>query len=127
MARDSRPPDQNRGIVTSLLEFIEARLAEDGQIAHAATEVDGKYWSAGAAFHDDYDRVEGSGDTAVGYDMFESVPPHIARHDPARILREVESKRRIVEWASTFGYTKLMEELALPYRDHPDYDPEWAL
>lgn len=68
----------------------------------------------------------------------------------ARALREVEAKRRIVamyEDAATEGQALLnrrvhgatvmaatasvgafylvLQELALPYADHPDYDPEW--
>jgi hypothetical protein len=51
---------------------------------------------------------------------------------PARVLAECEAKRRIVE-----RYTHLYEHgdsgdmrwtlplLALPYADHPDYNPEW--
>lgn len=66
---------------------------------------------------------------------------HIARHDPARILREVEVKRRIME---KHGASDRMEYsyflctgcsdghpcdtlrlLALPYDDHPECREEW--
>jgi hypothetical protein len=71
---------------------------------------------------------------------------HIARHDPARVLREVDSKRRIVEQyeamqagveaaAGTIlagaakvrlgAYKFALKCLALPYADHPDYDEKW--
>lgn len=71
---------------------------------------------------------------------------HIAHHDPARILREVAAKRRILDEVVSLidgldmsveldrgigsGMTGesdlLLLLLALPYRDHPDYLPEWA-
>ena len=58
---------------------------------------------------------------------------HIVRHDPARVLREVEAKRRIIgridSHATVMGWDEvhgdLLRALALPYNDHPDYRPEW--
>jgi hypothetical protein len=52
---------------------------------------------------------------------------------PERVLAECEAKRRIVatctgyEWESTNarGYDEVLELLALPYADHPDYREEW--
>jgi hypothetical protein len=133
----------------ALVEFLTARLAEDEQIARAASvrpsspncEGDAGEWRV-ADRHGDAEIITGGVErdnsyggrgifgswNVVRYDGGASLDEgeHIARHDPARVLREVESKRRIVEWASTFGYTKLLEELALPYRDHPDFDPAWS-
>ncbi|MFF2673785.1 DUF6221 family protein [Streptomyces niveus] len=60
---------------------------------------------------------------------------HIARHDPARVLREVEAKREVVRQsvdlhagdnplvAYSAGVT--LRALALPYADHPDYLAAW--
>lgn len=72
---------------------------------------------------------------------------HIIRHDPARILVEVEAKQKIVgiyedaavgqrAATGTVGVAELMDGsanslrfalrlLALPYADHPDYQREW--
>ena len=72
---------------------------------------------------------------------------HIARHDPARVLREVGAKRRIVDdHAPDFDFycqadstckdpndpdlreqmpCRYMRWLAAPYDDHPDYRSEW--
>jgi hypothetical protein len=67
---------------------------------------------------------------------------HIARWDPARVLREVEAKRKILdalqeaEAALDRGYTDLVRGsqltllracrfLAAVYSDHPDYDQSW--
>lgn len=73
---------------------------------------------------------------------------HIARHDPARVLGECEAKRRIIAehgdgrsamaiYAEPYCRTcsgdtvvvlpcRTLGALALPYADHPDYDPTWA-
>jgi hypothetical protein len=72
---------------------------------------------------------------------------HFARHDPARVLRDVGAKRRIVAWHESectctwcdeegddlpgpdvTGYgcpTLLM--IAAIWSDHPDYRQEWTL
>jgi Family of unknown function (DUF6221) len=45
-----------------------------------------------------------------------------------RLLAECEAKRRIVrEWGQfeTYNGEGLMQVLALPYADHPDYLPDW--
>jgi hypothetical protein len=75
---------------------------------------------------------------------------HIVRHDPARVLCEVDAKRRITEchesWVAGNGDTicgrcgrehidgrpgghfpcQTLRLLALPYADHPDYRADWA-
>jgi len=71
---------------------------------------------------------------------------HIARWHPARVLAEGDTKRRIIEQHHRSGVTcprcslgtedgqvvferdpcETLRALALPYADHPDYQPEWA-
>jgi hypothetical protein len=58
---------------------------------------------------------------------------HIIRHDPARILAEIEAKRALVDefercGPNTQGYSGLrfaVRVLATVYADHPDYREEW--
>ena len=66
---------------------------------------------------------------------------HIALHDPARVLREVKAKRKILaaHEKSDGGYCELcyygygggswpcptVRALAAVYGDHPDYDKAW--
>jgi hypothetical protein len=73
---------------------------------------------------------------------------HVARHDPARVLREVDAKRRIIEAAEDasgidaqldgqlrvgrrdeaiepYVGDVILRALALPYADRPDYRDEW--
>ncbi|MER8220860.1 DUF6221 family protein [Streptomyces sp. NPDC094143] len=65
------------------------------------------------------------------------VAVHAAAHDPARVLAEVEAKRRVIERCTAvqglllddFTAEHLADEvlalIALPYADHPDYREEW--
>lgn len=61
-----------------------------------------------------------------------AVRAHQCRHDPARMLAEVEAKRRVVDryaWLREHGDTGdaawVLPLLGLPYADHPDYRPAW--
>jgi len=65
---------------------------------------------------------------------------HIINYDPARVLREVEAKRRIldeidrrvpgggVRWldVATLRDVMIARALALPYSDRPGFRQEWA-
>lgn len=69
-----------------------------------------------------------------------AVGGHIARHDPSRVLAEVEAKRGILEahggdlpeQPMFCGHCEhdtpcpTLRFLAAPYSSHPDYRPEWA-
>lgn len=62
---------------------------------------------------------------------------HIARHDPARVLREVEAKRLILAWCVRMDpepnvggvlageARRITRWLALPYADRDGYREEW--
>lgn len=65
---------------------------------------------------------------------------HIARHDPARVLADIDGRRRIVddyayytsiggrtdaEHGRAEGLTYTVQCLALTYSGHPDYRDEW--
>jgi len=129
--------------VTDLVAFLRARLDEDETVANEAAVKQGEYWHDWMA-----GQVVGSstptGTILVGHvcgPRTEAIGSHIARHDPARVLREVEAKRRIVslerDWpygsgdpeGAEYGWSDVMDRvlrlLALPYSDHPDYDESW--
>ncbi|URN11388.1 DUF6221 family protein [Streptomyces radiopugnans] len=76
-----------------LIEFLTARLDEDEQVARATV------WD-GSGNQPDWS-LPASATVDVGGDEFyagdRTIADHIDRHDPARVLREVEAKRRIVE------------------------------
>lgn len=141
-----------------IVDFLKARLDEDEAAAKACAgapwvecvsmvQVDpvairDAHWQYGqmgyvGTIEHDYDRV------------------HIARHDPARVLRGVEAKRRIANLHHTethlrfhgepqYGYLywcdichvpgdqpgrnwcETLRLLASEFSDHPDYDEGWA-
>lgn len=165
-----------------IVAFLRARLAEDEQVARAATPGPWRWDLGGGAFEDDppqpladpvrdgwghngpdlvtvavHDEQVGGRTipvpdivvTSTGYDADQVVvkradAAHIARWDPARVLREVEAKRRLIaeivprvqsmdeqistEWGGSLDDAAgdLLRLLATAYADHPDYRPEWA-
>jgi hypothetical protein len=119
--------------VSDIVEFIRERLAEDEQWALGVRGVSWEWlWALNTA-----------------EELDSSVAVHIARHDPARVLREVEAKRRVLarhhrvpdEVAIRLDLENVpdlcngcyqtwscddVRLLALPYSDHPSYRPEWS-
>lgn len=89
--------------MTTLTEFLEARLAEDEAAAEAtSTDYDSiTTWSIGRGSTNWHWWVQNNwsdGVVATGSDTSEAaaVVSHIARHDPARVLREVQAKRALL-------------------------------
>lgn len=106
----------------TLTDFLLARIAEDEAAARRATAGDrtGNWWiepDEGGVSEVSCLDVQGF-ITAVDADV-----AHIALHDPARVLAECEAKRQIVEYVQI--ETHVLQLLALPYADHPDYREEW--
>lgn len=111
-----------------LIAFIRARLDEDEAAANAGARRVGMPWRAepqpgtpGGLVIDELGLV---GSTGGRY-----AAEHIARHDPARVLREVEALRHILFMANKFktqdrAYLHLL--LAAVWSDHADFRQEWA-
>lgn len=123
-----------------LTEFLLARIAEDEAVAREATlaQFSGFADAPDAVWRVDYEKpiytVRGVRD--VGR-VVRDRAAHVARHDPARVLAECEAKRRIVARSAPLADMQVRRQtrnlacdtlraLALPYRDHPDFDPAWA-
>ncbi|MEU5036573.1 DUF6221 family protein [Streptomyces rubiginosohelvolus] len=120
-----------------LVQFLRDRLEDDEQEAAGASPGP---WHADAEADevlavDDIVVAEGF---ALSGRQLRATTHHIARHDPARILREVEAKRELIRLAEaahdyheTFmsGFAAEMEKalrlFAVAYADHPDYRDEW--
>lgn len=107
----------------ALIQFLRDRLNEDEQVARSA------------------------GDGWYSYDPEQQIAfvspedsRHIARHDPARILREVEAKRVLLAdyerfvaerrrmmggWDSYPKVSPVLTAFAAVYADHPDCDEAW--
>jgi hypothetical protein len=125
--------------VDELVAFLTACIDEDEAAANVATAPG---FSPEWAVHSKppLQQIRASGlPVASGAD---SVLPHIARHDPDRVKREVEAKRRIIAEMEGFSAEAEGDEpdqrgairstalhvvklLALPYADHADYREEW--
>jgi hypothetical protein len=110
-----------------LVGFLLSRLAEDERLARAAQGTG----STGAP---------PAPDPHPAHPAHSAQSVHSARHDPARVLREVAAKRAMVRaWVEAMqeqlsGHTDtdfiMLCELALAhfaavYSDHPEYRPAW--
>lgn len=155
----------------TIVEFLIARLDEDEAVANATTSVPvAGCWKAARDKHaadgaplflvqgDDphepgtmeYTSTEIIAYSAEWQTEAEANLRHIARHDPARVLREVAAKRErlalyvevtdILFHGSSGDRIKYQRESgrfealdvevrrdAAIYADHPDYKPDWNL
>jgi Family of unknown function (DUF6221) len=107
----------------TLEEFLLARIAEDERMATPVQ--DHPMFDGTGIMITDYGRGPRMG-------INSNVAAYMARFDPARVLAECEAKRRIVKLVSDVKWTgsyavrdEVLETVALPYADHPDYLPEW--
>ena len=128
-----------------IVEFLEARIAEDEAVAKNVASAG--EWTSGSTYGM-FVSVEARCGTVVSGEWERQDANHIARHDPARVLREVAAKRAIIEAADEasdldmsidndrrVGRRDMTEEpylgdvilraLAASYADHPDFDEEW--
>ena len=122
--------------MTDLIAFLNARLDEDEATAKASVMPE---WMISESGEFGY-IVAAVGTETTGESIAdawqEDVAVHIARHDPARVLREVEAKRamlaELTRWP--FDYRPgcndpirlFVHLLAAPYSDHPDWRAQWA-
>jgi hypothetical protein len=126
--------------MTTLIEFLRTRLDEDERIARAAV---GRRWRAVPAsdrgeeleeayvLDEESQYIVGLADTPdTGATCDDAA--HIARHDPARVLAEVDAKRRTLTYLEYVMTTdddpvtrsvanQVVEFMAGLYADHPDY------
>jgi hypothetical protein len=111
-------------VTADLVAFLNARLDEDEQIAQATccpdwTDEGWKVLDSNAALD------EGLVAQTV---QFQTDADHIARWDPARVLADVQAKRQILEHEDMWGEdSTILQFLAQPFADHPDFDPSWKL
>ena len=126
------------------MEFLRARLDEDEAAAKRAAAIALRWVDAGSlllGLTEEPETYDLDFAEATNY-RYDDALTHAARHDPARVLADVEAKRRMLddlypsvkasgetiqsEWGSNpWDCDKLLALLALPYADHPDYRPEW--
>jgi hypothetical protein len=112
--------------VDDLVQFLRERLDEDEQTARAAG---GKWielpknWVTAPPDDDETSRRR------VALVLHDGERAHILRHNPARVLAEIEAKRALLrgaeEWEGGTLLYYILAPLARVYRDHPDFDPAW--
>jgi hypothetical protein len=145
-------------VIDDLIPWLRAQLDEDERVARAATAArwwhnPGKAWLDPAAFEAfDLSKGEefvGYGESPLSGCVAATGPAshaqsmadaeHIALHDPARVLAEVDAKRRILalhdeqhdcdgdprSYADPYEGCRTLRLLALPYADRPGYREEW--
>ena len=119
----------------TIVEFLEARIAEDELAAQAAIE-----GSAAWQAHYDYRDVKDlEGHFVVQADSLYPTmeqAAHMARQSPARALRECEAKRAIIadylrrdalgEMVGRNAVADILRVLTTVYSDHPDYAGAWT-
>ncbi|QBJ94512.1 hypothetical protein D0Z67_29535 (plasmid) [Streptomyces seoulensis] len=98
--------------VDDLTTFLRKRIAEDKDVAAECT---GPEWRTDPS----------DGDNAE----------HIARHDPARVLRESDAKIAVLDELdlAVHGQPRpfvdallfVAQQMGLAYSDHPDYKESW--
>ncbi|WP_028478071.1 DUF6221 family protein [Nocardia sp. CNY236] len=113
----------------NIADFIVARLEEDENAAQAI-DPDHRDWS--------YDQNSRAIRTAVpglvaevGDDNTHAAGHHVARHDPARILRAAYARRYMLALAEVCARgnpnDRMLRCLAAPWSDHPDFQREWEI
>lgn len=140
-------------MTADLVTFLRSCIAEDRQVAHGALAdefvTSGRWLPRGPYGEGDrFGNIQSEQNEQI---VEESLPwrtvAHVARHDPARALAEAEAKERILDrYVSAVedsaedvdGYYDMdraedarhllpvLRLLTLPYRDHPDFRPEWT-
>lgn len=138
----------------TITEFLEARITEDESDAQAASPGPWK-WDGEAAEDEAFLYGPNDDAVLFAYGMHSQGflecsgedRAHIARNNPTRVLAECAAKRAIIESFQNIGTAvgkandlpnQLVLEgmqtgmrmaivaLTFPYKDHPDYQQEWA-
>ncbi|MCX4993825.1 DUF6221 family protein [Streptomyces longwoodensis] len=124
-----------------LVAWLRAQLDEDERTAQAASPGP---WYVNAE-HDEVmavDDVTVAEGFALSGRQLRATVDHIARHDPARVLREIDTKRRLLDLhrpyvpepnqsclgcagGIMFSSCPVVRLLALSYTDRPGYREEW--
>lgn len=126
--------------MASIIEFLEARIAEDEEWAKLASFGWGAEWKSVADHEDEWYTIKAEGKREVVGGEDSDVIVHIARHDPDRVLAECSAKRAIAGLHKVGAdqcdeHNAMFESIACPtiralaavYEDHPDYQQEWEL
>lgn len=141
--------------MTDLISFLNARLAEDVAAAQAA---DGTQWDQRDRMQpyvihdvDAYKPGLGNPGRIIAAES-PGTREHIVRHDPARVLREVDALRAVIQrrkalddqiaivardlaqqhnlpmiTTPAYALDIVLRRFVLAYERHPDFQEEWRL
>lgn len=118
--------------MSDIVAFVRARLDEEEAAAKGPPGWKPEHWTAvnyAARPSGRNYRVDAE-PRCVADQVAREDAEFIAAHDPARVLREVAAKRKILaecdEWMmqhAPSGAHRILRAVAAVYSDHPDYDP----
>jgi len=150
-------------VTADLVAFLNARLDEDEEMARRWSTDEHRWQHVGRrcltydnGYREEVAAIDVSNQPALWWERIyikrdiDGLAAHIARHDPARVLADVQAKRAILamhepglepvgddeEWVCQTcnwptggpdGGCKTVLLLANAYADHPDFDPKWKL
>ncbi|MFE1925817.1 DUF6221 family protein [Streptomyces asoensis] len=118
-----------------LTPWLRAQLDDDERIVRRAGDSFRQIGDTGVIVATEGDRAEECASA-----NWAGVAEHIVAHDPARVLREINAKRRIIAEHWLNGWVcdtcdngdveqvfpcPTLRLLALPYADRPGYRTEW--
>lgn len=120
-----------------LVTWLRAQLDEEQARAQLldGLRAPSPWRASGDAFDAYVETADGTIIEERGGTTYLAVAKHIAEHDPARVLAEVDAKRRILDlyeqaeygdFARLTALDDVIRLLALPYAERPGYRPEWA-
>ena len=127
-------------------DFLRARIDDDE--ATARNVLSGYAPGRSASWSSPWSGGLDTGDTVTSIDNDGPIAHHVAAWDPARVLAEAKTKRRLIDLASEangldiqveneFGVGRrdeetdpycgdeILREMARPYAGHPDYNEAW--
>ena len=130
-----------------LLAFIRSQLDEDERVARAVPEAPWGGRSDSTGYPDiisvPRDQQHGRDEIVLSDVWRDGIVDYATRFDPARVLAEVDAKRRILDeydkalnrrrqWPGDLSsagalltMVHVVKLLALPFAGHPDYREEW--
>jgi len=129
----------------TLSQFLRDRLFEEQAMAQAAIDDDS---GQDGGFEDEFDRLTKgraiAGPLAFEPRFAEACARMIIWNTPRRVLEDIMSKRAIVdlhtgthecteiqgscvEYFAEWEPCPTLRLLAAPYRNHPDYNPDWSV
>jgi hypothetical protein len=121
--------------VDELITWLRAQLDDDERVAREAGD-DSLRWRSEGPERNLVDEIRTIAIAPYEGELHEA--EHIARWDPARVLAEVEAKRRVLDWLVDCENKALdgnwwnlevrdaVEALAQPYAGRPGWREEWA-